>query len=74
MQDSNQLDMPKIGKKTGEGNGYALLYSCLENSMGRGARQDTVHGIAESDMTEQLLNKDMNRSSKDLCRVSWLNE
>ena len=38
--------------------------------MGRGARQATVHGIAESDMTERLLNKDMNRSSKDLCRVS----
>ena len=24
----------------------------------------------QSDMTERLLNKEMNRSSKDLCRVS----
>ena len=32
----------------GEGNGYPLQYSCLKNSMDRGARQATVHGIAES--------------------------
>ena len=31
-----------------EGNGYPLKYSCLENSMDRGAWQAAVHGIAES--------------------------
>ena len=36
------------------GNGYPLQYSCLENSLDRGAWWATVHGIAESDMTEQL--------------------
>ena len=32
----------------GEGNGYPLQYSCLENSMDRGALWATVHGITES--------------------------
>ena len=38
----------------GEGHGTPLQYYCLENSMNRGARWATVHGMAESDMTEQL--------------------
>ena len=29
-----------------------LQYSCLENPMDRGARWATVHGVAESDITE----------------------
>ena len=35
-------------KKNGEGNGNPLQYSCLENSMDRGAWQATVHGVAKS--------------------------
>ena len=33
---------------SGEGNGNPLQYSCLENSMDRGAWQATVYGVAKS--------------------------
>ena len=33
--------IPRMGRIPGEGNGYPLQYSCLENSMERGARQST---------------------------------
>ena len=36
------------GRFPGEGNGNPLQYSCLENPMGRGAWQATVHGVAKS--------------------------
>ena len=36
------------GRSPGEGNGYPLQYSCLENSMDRGAWQATDHGITKS--------------------------
>ena len=32
---------------------YPLQYSCLENSMVRGAWQAMVHGVAESDMAKR---------------------
>ena len=28
--------IPRLGRSPGEGNGYPLQYSCLENSMDRG--------------------------------------
>ena len=37
-----------FGRSPGEGNGNPLQYSCLENSMNRGAWRATVHGVAES--------------------------
>ena len=38
----------KLGKSLGEGNGYPLQSSCLENPMDRGAWQATVHGVTKS--------------------------
>ena len=46
--------IPGSGRSPGEGNGNPLQYSCLENSMDRGAWKAIVHGIAESDAAEQL--------------------
>ena len=46
--------IPGSARSPGEGNGNPLQYSCLENPMDGGAWQATVHGIAESDMTECL--------------------
>ena len=39
--------VPGLGRSPGEGNGYPLQYSGLENSM-----DSIVHGVAESDTTE----------------------
>ena len=39
--------VPGLGRSPGEGNGNPLQYSCLENSVDRGAWQATAHGVAE---------------------------
>ena len=40
--------IPGLGRSSGIGNGNPLQYSCLKNSMDRGAWQATVHGVAKS--------------------------
>ena len=42
------------GSSPGEGNDTPLQYSCLENSMDKGAWRATVHGVTKLDMTERL--------------------
>ena len=46
MRDSGSI--PELGRPLGVGNGTPPQYSCLENSMGRGAWQAIVHGVAKS--------------------------
>ena len=41
----DQGSIPGSGRSPGEGNGNPLQYSCLENPVGRGAWQATVHGV-----------------------------
>ena len=40
--------IPGSGRSPGVGNGNPLYYTCLENSMDRGAWQATFHGVAKS--------------------------
>ena len=40
--------IPGLGSSPGEGNGSPLQYSCLENSVDRGAWQAIVQGVAKS--------------------------
>ena len=44
--------IPGSGRSPGGGNSDPLRYSCLENSMDRGAWRATVHRVAESHITE----------------------
>ena len=40
--------IPGLGRSPGEGNGYPLQYSGLDNPMDRGTWQATVHGVSKS--------------------------
>ena len=46
--------IPGSGGFPGKENGNPFQYSCLENSMDRGAWWAIVHEVIESDMTEQF--------------------
>ena len=39
--------IPELGRPPGGGNGNPLQYSCLENSMDKGAWWATVHGLSD---------------------------
>ena len=58
--------IPGLGRSPGEGNGCPLQYSCLENFMNKEAWRAIGHGIAESDMTEQLTH-----THNDICPSLW---
>ena len=40
--------IPGLERSPGVGNGNPLQYSCLENSLDRGARWAAVHGVTKS--------------------------
>ena len=46
--------IPELGRSPGGGHGITLQYSCLENPMDRRAWWATVHGVAESEMTQAI--------------------
>ena len=55
-----------LGRSPGVGNGYPLQYSCLENSIDRGAWRALVHGVTKSDMIEQA------RAHTHICTTSYI--
>ena len=48
VRDPGSIPGSSPGRSPGEGNGHPLQYSCLENSMDRGAWQATVPRAAKS--------------------------
>ena len=40
--------IPGLGRSPGEGNGYPLQYSCLENAMDRGPFWATAYGVTKN--------------------------
>ena len=47
--------IPVSGRSFGEGNGYPLQYSCLENPMDREAWGTTVYGVIKESYTPEQL-------------------
>ena len=62
--------IPGLGRSPAEGNGNPLQDSCLDNSMDREASQAIVHGVTESDMTQQLTIRSYSTSSVRYLRWS----
>ena len=47
-KEGDRGSIPGSRRSPGEGTGYPLQYSCLENSMDRGTQWATVHGVTKS--------------------------
>ena len=48
IRDVSSIPEDPPGRSPGEGNGYPLQYSCLENPMDRGAWWAAVHRVSKS--------------------------
>ena len=62
------------GRSPGVENGNPLQYFCLGNSINRGAWRAPVHGVAESDMTEQVTYFLGIGSCMDRAQYEWMED
>ena len=60
--------IPGLGRSPGEGHSNPLEYSCLENSMDRGAWPATVHRVAKS-RTQLSDNNKKDQDSLEMAHV-----
>ena len=63
--------IPGLGRSPGEGNGYPLQYSCLENSMDTGAWQATVRGVTKIWTRLHLMGGVVRSGASTACRAGW---
>ena len=54
--------IPEWGRSRGEGNGNPLQYSCLENSMDRGAWRTIVQGLTKSQVQQSTHTRAQSRA------------
>ena len=63
----------KLVKRTGQGNGTPLQYSCLENSMDGGAWWAAIHGVARSrTRLKRLSSSSSSISEENICAAFQL--
>ena len=60
-----------LGRSPGEGNSSPLQYFCLENSMDRGARWATIHGVAKSRTGLKRLSTAHTQSLGEMSSKPW---
>ena len=63
--------VPGLGRCRGEGNGNPLQYSCLGNSMEKGAWQATVHWVAKK-VSHNLVTKQQQKHLDCEARIAGL--
>ena len=61
--------IPGSGRSLGEGNGNPLQYSCLENSMDRGAWRAIVHGVTRNYMQCPIINHNGEEYEKEYMHI-----
>ena len=68
--------IPGSGRSLGEGNGYPLQYSCLENSMDRGAWRAPIHRVTESEghrvRHDWVTNAFISMDTEDTYKNQWV--